>query len=370
MPGVGQIWDCFMFGGELDLLELRLRELGDVVDHFVICEAARTHTGQPKPLYFQENRERFSAWGDQIVHIVAELDEHASHAWRREEQQRRSMRDVLRARVAPDDAVIIGDVDEFLDRDAVAEVAKTCRAPVTLGMPHSIYYANWWMPLPWYAPPIFTRGSQLGAPHVRALLGEPHEQWDGFRQQIIDGCGVHVSYGGGAEAVRRKFKGHPDMYLNAPRFLRPGWIERCIEYGVHFEGWSVLRRVDAAEMPPLLKRMYEDAPQLFDFSPAPDERARRAFCGYAWLRRSGRLPDRTVEWLDTHTHAVTEGIPSQAFRAIDSARRARRRVWDRPEPPSFLPLESTLRARRTLRKHPEWVNPIHLSLGDLVATER
>src|SRR5205823_8562962 len=170
--------------------------------------------------------------------------------------------------------------------------------PVTLGMSHAIYYANWWMPVPWYAPPIFTRGAQLGAPHVRALLGEPHEEWDGFRQRIIDGCGVHVSYGGGAEAVRRKFKGHPDTYLNAPRFLRPGWIERCIEYGVHFEGWSVLHRVDAGEMPPLLRRMYEDAPQLFDFSPAPAERARRAFCGYAWLRRSGRLPDRLVDWLD------------------------------------------------------------------------
>jgi hypothetical protein len=160
------------------------------------------------------------------------------------------------------------------------------------------------------------------------------------------------------------------MYLNTPLFHRPGWIERCIECGVHFEGWSILRRVDEEEMPPLLKRMHKEAPELFNFSPAPPERARRAFCGYAWLRRSGRLPGRVVDWCDAHPDAVTEGAPSFAFRGIDAARRARRRVWDRPEPPSFLPLESALRARRTLRKHPEWTNPNHLSLGDLVASGR
>lgn len=366
MRRVGEVWDCFMFAGELDLLEYRLRELGEVVDHFVISEAALTHTGRPKPLHYWENRDRFSAWSDRIVHVVAELDEHASHPWRREEQQRRSLRDVLRSRVAPDDAVIVGDVDEFVDRNVVAELAKTCTVSVTLGMAHAIYFANWWMPVQWIAPPIFARGSQLGEPHARALLGEPHEQWDGFRQRIVDGCGVHVSYGGGADAVRRKFIGHPDTYLDTPRFHRPGWIEWCLAYGVHFEGWSTLRRLRADEMPPLLTRMNEYAPHLFDFTPVPPEAERNALCGYAWLRRSHRIPDRTVEWLDSHPDPVTKGAPSYGFRAIDAARRARRRLWNRPEPPSFLPLESPLRARGTLRLHPEWLDPIHLSIGDFV----
>jgi hypothetical protein len=221
------------------------------------------------------------------------------------------------------------------------------------------------MPFPWIAPPIFARGSQLDAPHVRALLGEPHEQWDGFRQRIVDLCGVHVSYGGGADAVRKKFTGHPDTYLNTPRFHQAGFIERCIEYGVHFEGWSVLRRLSEDEMPPLLRRMREYARELFDFTPAPPEDERRALCGYAWLRRSRRIPQRVVDRLDADPDGVTTGAPAGLFRAVDAARRARRRVWKRPEPPSFLPLESKLRAQRSLRKHPEWLNPIHLSLEDL-----
>src|SRR5439155_22116051 len=160
------------------------------------------------------------------------------------------------------------------------------------------------------------RGSQLGEPHVRAMLGEPHEQWNGFRQRIVDGCGVHVSYRGGAAAVRKKFTTNSDTYLNTPRFHTPGFVERCIEYGVHFEGWSVLRRLQPREVPPLLERLQESAPHLFDFTTPPDEQERRALNGYAWLRRSSRIPDGAVDWLDEHPDAVTKGPAALAFRAV------------------------------------------------------
>jgi hypothetical protein len=35
-----KIYDCFTFYNELDLLELRLEELYDHVDHFVLVEAS------------------------------------------------------------------------------------------------------------------------------------------------------------------------------------------------------------------------------------------------------------------------------------------------------------------------------------------
>jgi len=41
-----------------------------VVDYFVINEANITFTGKEKPLYFQENRERFKKWEDKIIHHV------------------------------------------------------------------------------------------------------------------------------------------------------------------------------------------------------------------------------------------------------------------------------------------------------------
>ena len=365
---MAKIWDCFMFGGELDLLELRLRELGDVVDHFVICEASMTHSGLPKPLYYSENRERFGRWDGKIVHVVAELDPNAAHAWRREGQQRRFIKNLLRERAHPDDAIVMGDVDEFIDRDALAALAAGCKATVSLGMAHAIFYANWWMPKPWGAPPVFGRGSQLDEGLMKNILGEDHDDWDGFRQRIVDGVGVHVSYLGGPDAVRKKFAGHPDTYLNTPRYLRPGYLERCIEHGVHFEGRQLLRRLRLDELPPVLQRAHAIAPHLFDFSPAPRAAAAHALCGYAWLRRSPRFPQRTVDWLDAHPDVVTKGSGAPLFRALDGALQFRRRVWDRPEMPYFLALESPLRNRRFLRKRTQLLEPIHLSLEEALET--
>ena len=363
---MAKIWDCFMFGGELDLLEFRLHELGDVVDRFVICEAALTHSGAPKPLYFEENKARFARWSEKIVHVVAELDPHASHPWRREEQQRRFIRDVLRERASEDDAIVMGDVDELVDRDVLAALADDCRVTATLGMPHAIYFANWWAPKPWGAPPVFGRGSQLDEPLMRSLLGGPHDDWDDFRQRIVDGVGVHVSYLGGADAVRKKFRGHPDTYLDTPRSQRPGFIERCIEYGVHFEGRHLLHRVRREDLPPLLRRLLEKAPDLLNFSPAPAEGAARALAGYAWMRGSPRLPQRVVDWLDEHPKQVTNGAATPLFRALDGALRFRRRIWGRPVVPFFIPLESPVRTWDYLRKHPQLLAPIHLSLEQVL----
>ena len=51
-----KIYDCFTFYNELDLLELRLNELNDVVDKFVIVESEMTHSGNKKKLYYEENK--------------------------------------------------------------------------------------------------------------------------------------------------------------------------------------------------------------------------------------------------------------------------------------------------------------------------
>jgi beta-1,4-mannosyl-glycoprotein beta-1,4-N-acetylglucosaminyltransferase len=50
------VFDAFMFGTELDLLELRLRELWGVVDHFVLVEANVTHTLRPKPFVYEQHK--------------------------------------------------------------------------------------------------------------------------------------------------------------------------------------------------------------------------------------------------------------------------------------------------------------------------
>jgi beta-1,4-mannosyl-glycoprotein beta-1,4-N-acetylglucosaminyltransferase len=111
-----RVFDAFTFYNELDLLEIRLGELAHIVDRFVIVEATHTFTGDPKPLYFEEHRERYKRWLDKIEHVVVEFPQILSSPdagpWARERYQRDQISRGL-ACAAPADAVLISDVDEI-----------------------------------------------------------------------------------------------------------------------------------------------------------------------------------------------------------------------------------------------------------------
>lgn len=67
-----KVFDSFIFFNELDLLEMRLNILNDVVDYFVLTESPFTVSGNEKPLYYQENKDRFGKFNDKIIHHVTE----------------------------------------------------------------------------------------------------------------------------------------------------------------------------------------------------------------------------------------------------------------------------------------------------------
>lgn len=69
---MGKIYDCFNFFNELDILEIRLNTLYDYVDYFVIVESSVTHSGEDKPYYFEDNKERYSKFMDKIIHFKIE----------------------------------------------------------------------------------------------------------------------------------------------------------------------------------------------------------------------------------------------------------------------------------------------------------
>jgi len=68
-----KVFDSFRFFNELELLEIRLNILNDVVDYFVISECPYTISGNEKPLYYLENKEKFKKFNHKIIHHV--LDE-------------------------------------------------------------------------------------------------------------------------------------------------------------------------------------------------------------------------------------------------------------------------------------------------------
>jgi len=89
------IIDAFPVNDEMDILELRLGQLDEVVDHFVIVETSRTFSGMPKPYYYQENKERFAKWNHKILHTAIDLP--AEGAWFYEKTQREVLVDKIRS---------------------------------------------------------------------------------------------------------------------------------------------------------------------------------------------------------------------------------------------------------------------------------
>ncbi|MEL6999849.1 MAG: hypothetical protein AAFP68_16435 [Pseudomonadota bacterium] len=140
-----RIFDCFPFFMELDLLDLRLRELGDLVHRFVLVENAWDFAGNPKPLHFAENRDRFAEFHDRIVHVVVEdKPGNAEARWAIQRHQRDHILTGLDA-ARPDDIVMISDVDEIPRRTSVEHLRETLahrRMFATFLMDHHVYRLN------------------------------------------------------------------------------------------------------------------------------------------------------------------------------------------------------------------------------------
>ena len=67
-----KVFDSIIFFNELELLEMRLNILDKVVDYFVITESPFTVSGNEKPLYYAENKDRFGKFNDKIIHHITE----------------------------------------------------------------------------------------------------------------------------------------------------------------------------------------------------------------------------------------------------------------------------------------------------------
>ena len=107
-----KVYDCFPFFNELDVLEIRLQELWDVVDIFVLAESNMSHSGKPKEYIFENNKERFAKYLSKIRRVAVEDMPETKDSWVREKYQRWSLIKGL-TDVAPEDIIITSDLDEI-----------------------------------------------------------------------------------------------------------------------------------------------------------------------------------------------------------------------------------------------------------------
>ena len=118
-----QIYDCFLFFNELELLEVRLHELYDHVDKFVLGESRETFRGNPKPLYFEANKQHFEKFLDKIIHVIVDERITTNNPWVRDRYQRDQIMRGLK-NCNPDDLILISDADEIIRPSVIPEIKK------------------------------------------------------------------------------------------------------------------------------------------------------------------------------------------------------------------------------------------------------
>ena len=88
--------DVVPFFNELDIPEIRLNILDPYVDCFIISEATKTFSGKEKPLYYEENKDRFKKFHHKIIHnIVEDTTSPELHPYQRDVFQKDNIKKVI-----------------------------------------------------------------------------------------------------------------------------------------------------------------------------------------------------------------------------------------------------------------------------------
>lgn len=137
-----KVFDCFTFFNELDLLEIRLNELNDVVDYFVIIEGEHTWQNNPKPSYYLNNKDRFKKFANKIIHKIVPSDNFNSNAWHNEEYSWNNIACALEEYATDDDLIMISALDELPSLQSIIDVIKNYNQPCSVQMDLFYYYLN------------------------------------------------------------------------------------------------------------------------------------------------------------------------------------------------------------------------------------
>ena len=206
----GEIYDCFLFNNELDLLEIRLEEMNEHVDYFVLVEAVETFRGNPKPLHFNDNKERFAKFADKIIHLVNSHRLPTSNPWAREKFQRNYIQKAL-WNCKRNDMIILSDVDEIVRKEKILPLIEKARlSPIACKQKVYRFRFNRYNPIEWY-------GSIAMPFHI--LKEKTPEGIRRMRNKIeyLDNGGWHFTSIGSVDNQILKFQSYSHVGYDIPK---------------------------------------------------------------------------------------------------------------------------------------------------------
>ena len=166
------IYELFMLNNEIDLLEIKLEELYDFVDKFIIIESTHTHSNLPKKLHYVENEHRFTKYKDKIIHLVCNfsdtylyrnhkkvyqgLNKEVTEIWYREHFQRDFGIISGQIKFDDEDIIIVTDLDEIIDKKAVSRIINETEIDKIYRLEMSLHFYKFNLRVPY---PVMWRHS-------------------------------------------------------------------------------------------------------------------------------------------------------------------------------------------------------------------
>lgn len=233
------------FFNELDLLELKLGILYPVVDYFVISESTKTHSGLDKPLYYEENRERFKKYEDKIFHQVVEtpsnleelmdkyrfssddgvvediickniirqdwFDGRVESYFRDNFEKEVLLLPVSRLVATTRDIILLGDLDEIPNPDTILYLKDNFNRDKVYHLEQGMYYYY----LNCLKSNEYWRGTL--ATSINNFIANGFSRMRTYKEGVtLKNGGWHFTYMGEANRVKEKIKSWGEQSLNTP----------------------------------------------------------------------------------------------------------------------------------------------------------
>jgi beta-1,4-mannosyl-glycoprotein beta-1,4-N-acetylglucosaminyltransferase len=224
--------DAFTFYNELDMLYYRLNILDDIVDYFVLVESTRTHAGEVKPLYFQDNQERFLKFAHKIIHIIVDdliiPDISNGEQWTNEKHQRNCIDlGIKELQLQSSDLIIISDLDEIPDPTTLILLKNSEQSIPYAALKQDFYYYNLNSKMNeiWYHSKVITYSEYI------KMNSKPSDIRLSNAPLIIERGGWHLSYFGDVKFIQNKLFQFAHQEFNLPEITNTNNLEMRIKSG-------------------------------------------------------------------------------------------------------------------------------------------
>lgn len=270
-----KVIDSFIFAGELDILEIRLKYLSPLVDKFIIVESDHTFQGNRKPYHLEDNWNRFTTFQNKIEYIQISQDPSEFNFYTVDgydpdngpflmEAQCRLGLSHYNDNIDDEDMVMISDVDEIPNVDILQYIVDNRRTyPLIFSVGMDFYG-------------FFLNNKTVSGPDTywNGTVITTGKHWKGKTPQAIrdkrnllmsfPNAGYHFSWMGGVPAIQNKIRSFAHVEFNKEEILDEQAILSAIE-----EGRDVLQRPGVryelqsmAIFPEDLRKILEGYPHL------------------------------------------------------------------------------------------------------------